>query len=128
EEDFRKRQVIEARNEAESIRMHLEKARKNPAWQQLSADEHKKIAALENALKTANRDDDYKAIRAAVEALNQATTRLAELMMDSAVSSVLKGKTMETADLGEGPTAPHPFAPAEIHSSSASSKSSRGSS
>ncbi|MGH9509142.1 MAG: Fe-S protein assembly chaperone HscA [Terriglobales bacterium] len=128
EEDFRKRQVIEARNEAESILMHLEKARKNPAWQQLTADEHKEITASENALKVANKSDDYKAIRDAVEALNQATTRLAELMMDSAVSSVLKGKTMETADVGEGPTAPHPFAPAEIHSGGTSSKSSQGSS
>jgi Fe-S protein assembly chaperone HscA len=128
EEDFRKRQVIEARNEAESILMHLEKARKNAAWQQLSADEHKKIATLENVLRSASQGDDYKAIRDAVEALNQGTTRLAELMMDSAVSSVLKGKTMETADVGEGPTAPHPFAPAEIHSGGTSSKRSQGSS
>jgi len=29
--------------------------------------------------------------------------RLAELMMDTAVSTVLKGKTMDEADLGEGP-------------------------
>ncbi len=128
EEDFRKRQVIEARNEAESILMHLEKARKNPAWQQLSADEHRTIATLEGALQKTSKADDYKAIRDAVETLNQATTRLAELMMDSAVSSVLKGKTMETADVGDGPTAPHPFAQAEIHSGGTSSKSSRGSS
>jgi Fe-S protein assembly chaperone HscA len=128
EEDFRKRQVIEARNEAESILLHLEKARKNAAWQQLSTEEHKKIAALENELRSASKGDDYKAVRDAVEALNQGTTRLAELMMDSAVGSVLKGKTMETADVGEGPTAPHPFAPAEIHSGGTSSKRSRGSS
>jgi hypothetical protein len=40
--------------------------------------------------------------------------RLAELMMDSAVSSALKGKTMAEANVGEGPAAPHPIAPAEI--------------
>ncbi len=40
--------------------------------------------------------------------------RLAELMMDSAVSVALKGKTMDEADLGEGPTAPHPMAKAEF--------------
>ena len=40
--------------------------------------------------------------------------RLAELMMDSAVSSVLKGKTMDEADLGDGPNAPHPMAKAEF--------------
>ncbi len=128
EEDFRKRQVIEARNEGESILMHLEKARKNPAWQQLSADEHKRIAALESALQGVNRSENHKGIRDAIEALNLATRRLAELMMDSAVSSVLKGKTMEAADLGEGPTAPHPFAPAEIDSGGAGSKGSQGSS
>jgi hypothetical protein len=40
--------------------------------------------------------------------------RLAELMMDSAVSAALKGKTMDQTDLGEGPSAPHPMAKAEF--------------
>ena len=55
-----------------------------------------------------------KAIRKAIDGLNQGTMRLAELMMDSAVSTALKGKTMDEADLGEGPTAPHPVARAEF--------------
>jgi hypothetical protein len=38
-------------------------------------------------------------------------------MMDSAVSTALKGKKMDEADMGEGPAAPHPFAPAEITTS-----------
>ena len=46
--------------------------------------------------------------------LNQGTMRLAELMMDSAVSTALKGKTMDEADMGEGPDAPHPMAKAEF--------------
>jgi hypothetical protein len=46
--------------------------------------------------------------------LNQGTTRLAELMMDTAVSTALKGKTMDQADMGEGPDAPHPVAKAEF--------------
>ena len=41
-------------------------------------------------------------------------TRLAELMMDTAVSTALKGKTMDEADMCEGPTAPHPVAKAEF--------------
>ncbi len=49
-------------------------------------------------------EDDYPGIRKAIDALNQGTMRLAELMMDSAVSTALKGKTMDEADLGEGPT------------------------
>jgi hypothetical protein len=59
-------------------------------------------------------EDDYQAIRKAIDALNQGTMRLAELMMDSAVSSVLKGKTMDEADLGDGPDAPHPVAKADF--------------
>ena len=46
--------------------------------------------------------------------LNQGTMRLAELMMDSAVSTALKGKTMDQADMGDGPDAPHPVAKAEF--------------
>jgi Fe-S protein assembly chaperone HscA len=37
EEDFRQRQVIEARNEAETMLTALEKGRKNVAWEQLSS-------------------------------------------------------------------------------------------
>jgi Fe-S protein assembly chaperone HscA len=114
EEDFAKRQVIEARNEADTILAALDKARKGPAWEQLASRERDDIGKLENALKAVMPGDDYHAIRGAIDVLNQATMRLAELMMDSAVSSALKGKTMETADVGEGPAAPHPIAKAEI--------------
>jgi Fe-S protein assembly chaperone HscA len=114
EEDFRQRQVIEARNEAGTILAALEKGRKSPAWGQLTSDEKKMIAKLEKALNGVKGEDDYQAIRKAIDALNQATMRLAELMMDSAVASALKGKTMEQADLGEGPEAPHPVAKAEF--------------
>src|SRR5271157_360176 len=44
EVDFRQRQVIEARNEAETILAALEKGKKSPAWGHLSTDEKKKIA------------------------------------------------------------------------------------
>ena len=114
EEDFAKRQVIEARNEANTILAALEKGRSSPAWEQLSSREREDIGKLENALKAVMPGDDYHAIRTAIDALNQATMHLAELMMDSAVSTALKGKRMDTADVGEGPAAPHPIAKAEI--------------
>jgi len=114
EEDFRQRQVIEARNEAETILTALNKGRRSPAWGQLTSDEQKRIAKLEKALHEVNKGEDYAAIRKAIDALNQATMHLAELMMDSAVSTALKGKTMDEADLGEGPTAPHPVAKADF--------------
>jgi molecular chaperone DnaK len=114
EEDFRKRQVIEARNETATIFAALEKAKKSPAWGHLTTDEKKQIAKMEKGLAEVNKEDDYQAIRKAIDALNQGTMRLAELMMDTAVSSALKGKNMDETDLGEGPTAPHPMAKAEF--------------
>src|SRR6266851_3752159 len=114
EEDFRRRQVIEAGNEADTILAALDKAKKSPAWGQLTTKEKKQIAKMEKALTAVKSEDDYHAIRKAIEALNQGTTGLAALMMDSAVSTALKGKTMEQADMGEGPSAPHPVAKAEF--------------
>ena len=114
EEDFRQRQLIEARNEANTILTALGKGRDNPGWHQLTSNERKQIDKLEAALRTVMKGDDYQGIRKAIDALNQGTTRLAELMMDTAVTSVLKGKSMDTADVGEGPAAPHPVAKADF--------------
>ena len=114
EEDFRQRQVIEARNEAETILTALGKGRQSPAWGQLTSDQQRRIAKLEKLLNEVKKGDDYHAIRKAIDELNQGTMRLAELMMDSAVSTALKGKTMDQADPGEGPDAPHPMAPPEF--------------
>ena len=90
EEDFRRRQLIEARNEAATIVAALDKGKKSPAWGKLTTDEKKQIAKMEKALAAVNAEDDYQAIRKAIDALNQVTMRLAELMMDTAVSTVLK--------------------------------------
>jgi len=114
EEDFRQRQVIEARNEADTILAALEKGKKSPAWGQLTSDEKKRIAKFEKALVQVRAEDDHAAIRSAIDTLNQGTMRLAELMMDSAVSTALKGKTMDEADLGEGMESGHPVAKADF--------------
>ncbi len=39
---------------------------------------------------------------------------LAELMMDAAVGSALRGKNMESTDMEDGPAAPHPIGKAEF--------------
>ena len=114
EEDFRQRQVIEARNEAETILSALEKSKKSPAWGQLANGERKQIAKLEKALQEVRQQDDYQKIRKSIDALNQGTMRLAELMMDTAVTTALKGKTMEQADMGEAPETGHPVAKADF--------------
>jgi Fe-S protein assembly chaperone HscA len=117
EEDIHLRQLVEARNEADTILNALEKAPSNPAWQLLSPDERAEIGRLSTALGELKQGDDLQALRAGTEALDKATHRFAELMMDAAVSSAIKGQTMQAADdkLGEGPAAPHPIAQAEFH-------------
>src|ERR1700720_1456354 len=114
EEDFRQRQVIEARREADTILAALAKGKRNHAWQELASEERRKVETLEKALIAVKDGDDYHAIRAGIDALNEATMRLAELMMDTAVSTALKGKAMDDSDLAEGPQAGHPVAKADF--------------
>ncbi|TCK71642.1 Fe-S protein assembly chaperone HscA [Acidipila rosea] len=116
EQDFAERQLIEARNEAETILTAVEKAPGNAAWQQLSEEERTQINMLADELRVLRETGERTAIQASTEALDKATRRFAELMMDAAVSSAIGGKTMDAAgeNLGEAPTVPHPFAPAEI--------------
>ncbi len=114
EEDFRARQAIEARNEAQTILDALEKGRGTEAWVQLTPAERSRIHRLEQELLVVRNSENHHAIQAKIAELNEATLRLAELMMDSAVSSALKGKSMESAEVGDAMNAPHPFAPAEI--------------
>lgn len=117
EEDIQERQTIEAKNEAETILAAVEKGRKHEAWQMLSSEETEKIGQEIGFLEAAVNGGDYRQIRAGIERLDKATRRFAELMMDNAVSGAMHGKTMAAAgeSIGEGPTAPHPFAKAEIN-------------
>jgi molecular chaperone DnaK (HSP70) len=116
EQDIQQRQLIEARNEAETILSAIGKAESHPAWLQLTDDERAEIALLTEELSILKDGDDLNALRAATEALDKSTRRMAELMMETAVSSAIGGQTMQSAGekLGDAPTAPHPFAPAEI--------------
>jgi Fe-S protein assembly chaperone HscA len=114
EEDFRQRQVIEARREADTILDALAKAKKNSAWHDLSIGERQNAELLENRLLEVKEGDDYHAIREGIDELNQATMRLAELMMDTAVSAALKGKTMDDTGHEEGAHAGHPMAKADF--------------
>jgi molecular chaperone DnaK/molecular chaperone HscA len=119
EADIQERQVIEAKNEAETILTAVEKGQSHAAWQMLSSDEIEGIGQEVSFLKAAVQGGDYKVIRQGIERLDKATRRFAELMMDTAVSGAMTGKTMDAAgeSMGEGPTAPHPFAKAQIDSS-----------
>jgi Fe-S protein assembly chaperone HscA len=116
EEDFSKRLLIEARNEAETILAAVERAPESPAWPQLSDDERASIENARDRLASVKQGDDLAAIREATVALDQATRHFAELTMEAAVSAAIRGKTMDTAgeELGDEVTAPHPMAPAEF--------------
>jgi molecular chaperone DnaK len=124
ESDITARQLIEARNEAQTILDALVKGEKSGAWQQLSLGEHASIESHATELRRIMQGDDYKAIREGIEYLDKATRRFAELMMDAAVTGALGGKTMTAAgeslaanQQGATPTAPHAFAKADIASS-----------
>ena len=116
EEDFVKRLLIESRNEANTILAAVGRAPADPAWSQLSDEERDRIAAARDHLAQVTEGDDLRAIREAAVALDQATRHFAELMMEAAVASAIRGKTMDAAgqELGDQLTAPHPMAPAEF--------------
>ena len=116
EEDFAKRLLIESRNEAETILAAIERAPESPAWHQLSGDEQIAIAAAGDHLARVKQGDDVRSIREATVALDQSTRHFAELMMEAAVTSAIRGKTMDAAgeELGDEVSAPHPMAPAEF--------------
>ena len=116
EADFAKRLLIEARLEAENILLLVERAPLKPAWAQLTGEELATISAAQDRLRAVTLGEDDKAIRAATLALDQATRRFAELMMEAAVTTAIRGKTMGEAgeELGEAVTAPHPMAAAEF--------------
>jgi Fe-S protein assembly chaperone HscA len=116
EEDFAKRLLIEARNEAETILAAVERAPGSPAWKQLTGEEQAAISAARGRLAAIKLGEDAAAIRDATLALDQATRRFAELMMEAAVTTAIRGKTMDAAgeDMGEAVTAPHAMAPAEF--------------
>jgi Fe-S protein assembly chaperone HscA len=119
EADIQERQTIEAKNEAETILAAVKKGKKHEAWQQLSSEEIEKIEQATGFLEAAAQGGDYRQIRNGIERLDKVTRRFAELMMDNAVSGAMQGKTMAAAgeSMGEGPSAPHPFAKAEISDS-----------
>ena len=97
EQDFAQRQVIEARNEAETI---LKATRKTLAEESaglvgLSGEEQRAIEDGVAQLDQAVKGEDYKLIRERIDSLNQATTHLAELVMDGALQSALGGKNID---------------------------------
>ena len=91
EEDFKERQVREARVEADAILGAVEKAKEDAAYDALHETERSTIERAINELRLAYHSDDHLLIRDQIEKLNQATMTLAEAIMNEAVGKALKG-------------------------------------
>jgi len=91
EDDFKERQVREARVEADAILAALEKAKNNDVYYDLTEDERQEITRALNELLLVYHSSDHLLIRAKIEQLNTATQALAETMMNTAVNTALKG-------------------------------------
>jgi len=99
EEDVRKRQLVEARNEAESIMRAAEKALAERA--QL-IDEHERFAIRDALaeLRSSTDSDDFQVIREKTKQLDDAARHLAELIMDTALIDALKNR--KASEIAEG--------------------------
>jgi molecular chaperone DnaK len=94
EQDFAERQVIEARTESEAILSATAKALANPQAEGLPSEERAKIDSSVAALQESVAGSDYKLIRKRIDELNHATEHLAEMLMNSAVSTALEGRKL----------------------------------
>jgi molecular chaperone DnaK len=94
EQDFAERQAIEARTESEAILAATQKALSNPPAAALSSEERAAIDKAVSVLQESVAGSDYKVIRKRIDELNHATTHLAELVMNSAVSTALEGRKL----------------------------------
>jgi Fe-S protein assembly chaperone HscA len=91
QDDFKERQVREARVEADSILTAVKKARNDDAFRSLPTEVRAKIDWDVQVLLRVYNESDYLLIREKIEQLNQSTHALAENMMNTAVRGALKG-------------------------------------
>jgi Fe-S protein assembly chaperone HscA len=91
EEDLQAAQVALARVDADAILLAIDKAKSNDAWLDLTDAERDLIHDAIRKVQTVYHGDDHNAIRDAIDVLNEVTHKLAENMMNTAVSGALKG-------------------------------------
>jgi Fe-S protein assembly chaperone HscA len=99
EADFAATQLIAARNEAETSLRATTRALAEEQAQELSAEERRTIEAARAALEESIKTEDYRLIRQRLDDLNQATHHLAELLMNTAVQTALKGKRPDEVEV-----------------------------
>jgi molecular chaperone DnaK len=94
ETDVTQRLLIEARTEADTVLRATARALESDAAKQLPPDERQAIDAIIEQVRKAVEGNDHRAIRESLNSLNQATHHLAEMLMDTAVQTVLKDKKL----------------------------------
>jgi Fe-S protein assembly chaperone HscA len=95
EEDFNERQIREQRLEADAVMAAVQKARKHNAYFELTDQERAAIDRAFNELLVVYHHDNHHLIASKIAQLDQATLKLAENMMNTAVSGALKGTKVD---------------------------------
>src|SRR5262249_17293687 len=99
--DLEARLLVDARNDAETVIQATEKALRAPefadiAREDLSPDEPNLIVSALRVLEDALVSSDRAAIQQRTQALNDATARLAEALMNRSLRSALAGKNIDS--------------------------------
>ncbi|PYM36368.1 MAG: molecular chaperone DnaK [Candidatus Rokuibacteriota bacterium] len=110
EADVEARLLIEARNEADTVITHVERALRQ-GGELVSAAERERIRVALEALRQTRGADDRQRIHEQTTALNRATEHLAEVMMDAALKGALGSRRATEiiaggAERGESPASP----------------------
>ena len=91
EADVEARLLIEARNEADTVITHVERALRQ-GGELMDAEERASIRGALDALRQARGTDDRELIHERTTAMNRATEHLAEVLMDAALRGALESK------------------------------------
>ncbi|HSB08017.1 MAG TPA: Fe-S protein assembly chaperone HscA [Blastocatellia bacterium] len=100
EQDIRRRQLVEARNEATTVMHAAEKALAERAQGLIDENERAAISQALDDLRGAVGGEDHQLIREKIKALDDASHHLAEIIMDSAVLAALKDR--KASEVAEG--------------------------
>jgi molecular chaperone DnaK (HSP70) len=100
EEDIRKRQLVEARNQAETVMRAADKALAERAQDLIDEDERLAIRNALAELRHAMGNEDFRVIREKTKQLDDASQHLAEVIMDSALLGALKDR--KASEVAEG--------------------------
>ena len=100
EDDVRKRQLVEARNEAETVMRAATRALEEQSQGLIGENEAAAIRQALDDLRQAVGGDDYLQIRERIKQLDDVSHRLAELIMDSTVLAALKDR--KASEVAEG--------------------------